>query len=139
MLDTGINIEHTEFANGNIEWGITTPRNSEDKDLNGSGFFGPFVYFFFSRSLNSLLFSNFQRHGTHVASTVCGRNAGVAKKATCIAVKVMKDSGLGTVFDITGGLTWVAEAHKNGTNNKSVANMSLGSPIPNPIIDARCV
>jgi len=67
---------------------------------------------------------------------VCGKNAGVAKKATCIAVKVMKDSGLGTVFDITEGVAWVADTHKNGTG-KSVANMSLGSPISNPIIDAR--
>jgi hypothetical protein len=73
-----------------------------------------------------------------VASTVCGRYAGVAKKSTCIAVKVMKDSGLGTVFDITDGVSWVATAHRNSTN-KSVANMSLGSPIPNPIIDARSV
>lgn len=83
-----------------------------------------------------LLFCLPDRHGTHVASTVCGRYAGVAKKAKCIAVKVMKDSGLGTVFDITDGVSWVAEAHRNGTNSKSVANMSLGSPISNPIIDA---
>ena len=97
-----------------------------------------FVFFLFSIS-KLLVFLNFQRHGTHLASTVCGRNVGVAKKAHCIAVKVLRDSGIGSIFDIAAGLTWVAEAHKNGTNNKSVANMSLGSPIPNPIIDARCV
>lgn len=109
IIDTGINLKHVEFKNGNAVWGTTTPRNSEDLDLNG--------------------------HGSHVGSTVCGAESGVAKKSRCVAVKVMKDSGLGTVFDITGGVSWVAEQHRNGTR-KSVANMSLGSPISNPIIDA---
>jgi len=108
IVDTGIRITHEDFA-GQAVWGITTPRNTDDLDLNG--------------------------HGTHVAGTICGQKFGIAKKAKCIAVKVMRDSGLGTVFDITEGVAWVAEQHRNGTK-KSVVNMSLGSPIPNPIIDA---
>lgn len=38
----------------------------------------------------------------------------------------MRDSGLGTVFDITEGVAWVAEQHQNGTR-RSVANMRFFS------------
>jgi subtilisin family serine protease len=110
VIDTGINLQHVEFKNGNAVWGVTTPRNSEDADFNG--------------------------HGSHVAGTICGATVGIAKKAKCIAVKVMKDSGLGTVFDITDGVSWVVEQHRGNASAKSISNMSLGSPISNPIIDA---
>jgi len=108
VVDTGVRITHEDFG-GRAIWGVTIPRNTGDEDLNG--------------------------HGTHVASTIAGSTYGLAKNATVIAVKIMKDSGIGTVFDITDGLAWVAQSHHNRTTKKSVANMSLGSPIRNPIID----
>lgn len=108
VVDTGVRITHQDFG-GRAIWGITVPRDTDDTDLNG--------------------------HGTHVASTIAGSAYGLAKSATIIAVKILKDSGLGTVFDVTNGMEWVVESHNNRTSKKSVANMSLGSPIRNPFMD----
>jgi subtilisin family serine protease len=108
VVDTGVRISHIDFG-ARAQWGITVPRDTDDTDLNG--------------------------HGTHVASTIAGTSYGLAKRATIFAVKILKDSGLGTVFDVTNGMEWVVESHNNRTTKKSVANMSLGSPIRNPFMD----
>lgn len=38
VIDTGIRLTHNDFA-GKAVWGLTTPRNSVDDDLNGHGIF----------------------------------------------------------------------------------------------------
>ena len=92
---------------GRAIWGFTAPRGDADSDGNG--------------------------HGTHVASTIGGKNYGVAKNATIVAVKVLRSNGYGTTADVLRGIEWVATDHKRrvresrGTRKvKSVANMSLG-------------
>ncbi len=53
VVDTGINIAHQDFE-GRAVWGLTAPNGDDDVDGNG--------------------------HGTHVASTIVGKDFGVAKK-----------------------------------------------------------
>lgn len=79
-------------------------------------------------------------HGTHCAGTVISRKYGVAKKANAVAVKVLSDSGSGSMSDVTGGVLWAVEDAKKksaalAANPSSaaakkhkgfVANMSLG-------------
>ncbi|CAO1616693.1 unnamed protein product [Parajaminaea phylloscopi] len=113
IIDTGININHVEFE-GRARWGKTMPADSTDKDGNG--------------------------HGTHCAGTVASKKYGVAKHAEVVAVKVLSDSGSGSMSDVTGGVLWAVEDAKkqsaefaaDPTSAKAkkhrgyVANMSLG-------------
>ncbi|CAE6420271.1 unnamed protein product [Rhizoctonia solani] len=97
ILDTGVNIHHTDFQ-GRARWGKTFGTDG-DNDLHG--------------------------HGTHVAGTVAGKRWGVAKAASIVAVKVLSDRGPGPTSNIIAGVTWaVAEARRTG--RPSVINMSLG-------------
>lgn len=75
-----------------------------------------------------------QGHGTHVASTAAGTAYGVAKAADIVSVKVLNDSGSGTVQSVVAGIDWVT-ANASGP---SVANMSLGGGA-NSLIDAAVV
>ncbi|CAO1638459.1 unnamed protein product [Sympodiomycopsis kandeliae] len=113
VIDTGINIDHVEFE-GRASWGKTMPAGSSDKDGNG--------------------------HGSHCAGTMVSRKYGVAKKANIIAVKVLSDSGSGSMSDVTGGVLWAVEDAKKKSaalaaaphsaaakkHKGFVANMSLG-------------
>lgn len=79
-------------------------------------------------------------HGTHCAGTVASKKYGVAKRAEIVAVKVLSDSGSGSMSDVTGGVLWAVEhakkqsaefaANPNSLKAKKhrgyVANMSLG-------------
>jgi subtilisin family serine protease len=62
-------------------------------------------------------------HGTHVAGTVGGANHGVAKGVHLIAVRVLDNSGFGSVSQVIAGLDWVTEDHTTGP---AVANISFG-------------
>lgn len=92
VLDTGVRITHEEFG-GTAEWGANFAGGA-DQDANG--------------------------HGTHCAGTIAGKQYGVAKGATIVAVKVLGDSGSGSYSGIISGVEWVARS------GKGVANMSLG-------------
>jgi cerevisin len=105
IVDTGVNVDHSDFE-GRAVWGLTAPNGDPDEDGNG--------------------------HGTHVASTVAGKEYGVAKKCRIIAVKVLRSNGYGTTADVIRGIEWTVEQHeekvakKSKEAVKSVANMSLG-------------
>ncbi|CAL5228884.1 g12099 [Coccomyxa viridis] len=64
-------------------------------------------------------------HGTHVASIAVGRNVGVAKEASVVAVRVLDCEGTGTISDLVAGLDWVASNAKQ----PAVATLSLGVPV----------
>ncbi|CDH60383.1 serine protease [Lichtheimia corymbifera JMRC:FSU:9682] len=108
VIDTGINVDHVDFE-GRAKWGQTVPSGDEDEDGNG--------------------------HGSHCAGTIAGKKYGVAKKASPVAVKVLRSNGSGTMADVVRGVDWATEQHtkdsiqakKTGKTYKgSVANMSLG-------------
>lgn len=61
-------------------------------------------------------------HGTHVAGTVGGSRYGVAKNVRLVSVKVLNNSGSGTVASVVGGVDWVTR----NASRPAVANMSLG-------------
>ncbi|GIG88733.1 hypothetical protein Pen02_36690 [Plantactinospora endophytica] len=65
-------------------------------------------------------------HGTHVAGTAGGREYGVAKAVTLVAVRVLDCEGSGTYGQVIAGIDWVTGDHDPG--ELAVANMSLGGP-----------
>ncbi|KAJ3042550.1 serine protease [Rhizophlyctis rosea] len=109
VVDTGVQIHHKDFHR-RARWGKTIPEGDDDIDGNG--------------------------HGTHVAGTIAGKTFGVAKKASIVAVKVLRSNGSGSLSDVVKGIEEVILMHKEDVKVaekeggkrkvKSVANMSLG-------------
>jgi len=73
-------------------------------------------------------------HGSHVAGTIAQSTnngigvAGVAPKATIMALKVLSASGSGTTADIANAIRYAAD------HGAHVINMSLGGPYPSDIM-----
>ncbi|XP_065888962.1 uncharacterized protein [Dysidea avara] len=107
IIDTGIEVDHPEFS-GRAEWGADFIDGS-NQDGNG--------------------------HGTHVAGTVIGDNYGLARKATAIAVRVLNNSGSGSFAGVVSGVNYSAQQHVE-KKVPSVANMSLGGPVDQGLLDA---
>jgi len=76
-------------------------------------------------------------HGTHVASTIGGKQYGVSKTATLVAVKVLGKTGSGSWTGVIQGIQWCTEdALKYRGVDPSVGNMSLGGGRTQAINDA---
>jgi subtilisin family serine protease len=71
-------------------------------------------------------------HGTHVAGTIGGSTAGVAKGATLWALRVLDCTGSGPMSATIAAVDWVTAYHVK----PAVANMSLGSPAWQALDDA---
>ncbi|GAB2844868.1 hypothetical protein GCM10027074_09590 [Streptomyces deserti] len=97
VIDTGVRITHTEIA-GRARHGY----DFVDRDVTASDGNG---------------------HGTHVATTVAGRTYGVAKRTRIVSVRVLNNSGAGTLSNVVAGVDWVTSRRVR----PSVANMSLGA------------
>ncbi|WP_431879898.1 S8 family peptidase [Amycolatopsis sacchari] len=96
IIDTGINLTHSDFG-GRAKSGYDFVDNdSNATDCNG--------------------------HGTHVAGTVGGSTYGLAKGVQLTAVRVLDCSGSGTYDGVIAGIDWVAQ----NAVKPAVANMSLG-------------
>ena len=96
VIDTGVRISHSTFGG----------RASNGKDFVD----------------NDNVAQDGNGHGTHVAGTIAGSQYGVAKGAKIVAVRVLDNSGSGTLAGVAAGIDWVgANAVK-----PAVANMSLG-------------
>jgi subtilisin family serine protease len=108
VLDTGINTEHEQFEGRAIS-GINTV------DQSGNTHDG-------------------HSHGTHVASTVAGKDVGVSK-ATVVAVKVLNDDGVGSGASVIRGIDWaIKDATENG--HCGIISMSLGGGFNQRLNDA---
>jgi serine protease AprX len=73
-------------------------------------------------------------HGTHVAGIIAGNGydskgekAGIAPKASLVALKVLDANGVGSIGNIIAALNWVAVNAK--TYNIRVVNMSVGAAV----------
>jgi len=108
IIDTGIRLTHEEFE-GRAVLGANFVTSEDAQDCNG--------------------------HGTHVAGTVGGKNYGVSKKSTLIAVKVLSCTGSGTWAGVLGGIAFAADP-VNRKGKYALANMSLGGPKNTAINDA---
>ena len=99
IIDTGLRVDHAEFA-GRVRPGYSTvPDANGTNDCNG--------------------------HGTHVAGTVGGSTWGVAKGVSLIPVRVLDCAGSGSWSGVIAGIDWVA----NSTQRPAVANLSLGGAV----------
>ncbi|MFJ3235401.1 S8 family peptidase [Streptomyces sp. NPDC086787] len=95
VIDTGIRVTHEDFG-GRASYGwdfVDGDRGTGD----GNG------------------------HGTQVAGTVAGTRYGVAKQARVVAVRVLDDTGTGTVAQVIAGIDWVTRHARR----PAVANLSL--------------
>ncbi len=88
VVDSGINVKHTEFSRGNAKWDYTTDRRLiRGVDENG--------------------------HGTHIAATIGGKNVGIAPEAEIFAIKACNKEGRCTSFDLILALTRVCKEATN--------------------------
>lgn len=104
IIDSGVRIEHQEFAGNRAEYGVNI-RNpgSLPSDCDG--------------------------HGTHVAALAVGAFSGVATKAHAIAVRILDCNGRGSCSDILSALEYVLSdsEQRRKAGQRSVAVLSVGS------------
>ncbi|MFC7528094.1 S8 family peptidase [Actinoplanes sp. GCM10030250] len=98
VIDTGIRVSHQEFGGRAVDgWDFVDGDGVAD-DCHG--------------------------HGTHVAGTIGGATAGVAKDVRLVALKVLNCEGYGSYTDFIAAIDWVTANAKL----PAVVNMSLGGP-----------
>ncbi|HWS32323.1 MAG TPA: S8 family serine peptidase [Actinoplanes sp.] len=101
VVDTGVDANHPDLR-GNVLSGYDAVTNRAGTSRDGNG------------------------HGTHVAGTIAaltGNDVGVsavAPDARILPVKVLSDSGSGSMADAAEGIVWAAD------NGAQIINMSLG-------------
>ncbi|WP_223700984.1 S8 family peptidase [Sutcliffiella deserti] len=110
ILDTGIDASHSDL---NVKGGASFVSGEPNALTDGNG------------------------HGTHVAGTVAALNnttgvLGVAYNADLYAVKVLSESGSGTLSGIAQGIEWSI------ANNMDVINMSLGGSSGSTALQQAC-
>jgi len=108
VIDTGINVAHNDFGGRAIQ-GANFVSGEAITDGNG--------------------------HGTHCAGTVGGTTYGVAKRTRLIAVKVLGNSGSGTLDGVISGVNW-ALSNSTGNRPNSFGSMSLGSSLNTQVNNA---
>lgn len=98
VIDTGLNMSHTEFSGRIIaSWTGINDGNGAN-DCNG--------------------------HGTHTTGTAAGTTYGIAKKANVIPVRVVECDGTGWNSTAIAGIDWAVAHHVAG--QPAVMNMSIG-------------
>lgn len=100
VLDTGVDSSHPEFTNRVLPGiNIITP-GAPTNDVHG--------------------------HGTHVSSTIIGNSVGIARCAKVIPVKVLSDSGSGSIAGVIEGIEKSVQHHIDNRFENSIISMSLG-------------
>ncbi|KAG5858948.1 type 9 proprotein proprotein convertase subtilisin/kexin [Encephalitozoon hellem] len=102
VLDTGVEVGHPEFE-GRARWGANFVAGSLDKDEHG--------------------------HGTHCAGVIGGKNFGISKESSIIAVKVLDKHGSGMTSRLLQGLDFVIKEHERKKDElySAAANEYLSS------------
>lgn len=106
VIDTGVRATHRDFG-GRVSGGVDFVDDDNDPN-DGNG------------------------HGTFIAGIIGGAGFGVAKGIRIVPVRVLNDSGSGSIADVIAGINWVtANARK-----PAVVNMSLGGAANQALDDA---
>jgi subtilisin family serine protease len=116
VLDTGIDIDHDNFRNG----------NRPNKNV-------PFVNVPLLRPDNVRKVRGFDTdgHGTHVCGIIRGRNTGIAPQADLCVASVLESETTRTSFiRVIVGLQWLMKVFQSPTNRDrpAIVNLSLGFP-----------
>jgi subtilisin family serine protease len=106
VIDTGIRATHGDLA-GRVSGGVDIVDNDNNPD-DGNG------------------------HGTFVAGIIGGTQFGVAKRIHLVPVRVLNNSGAGTIANVIAGVDWVAR----NARKPAVVNMSLGGQANQALDDA---
>lgn len=112
VIDGGIEPKGAEFSNRIVTAVDFTRDNLGLKDIHG--------------------------HGTHVSGIIASQTFGVAKDANLIVLKVLDESGQGTLALVISALEFAVNHHRQ-SNKPSVVNISLGAPycaLINRVVDA---
>lgn len=123
VLDTGIRKSHSEFAGGNrVQEGynIVTDKD-KDNQYNGK---------YISSTSNTL---DCDGHGTHCASSCCGKKHGTAPGATIVPVRIFDCTGEGPYDDVIQGINWVRNDVKKNKYKRVIMSISLGGDIYNAL------
>ena len=126
VQDTGIEPNHPEWEDEN---GSSRLQQIDWADVSGLGF---------TQNVNH--YRDYHGHGTHVASTIAGKNFGWAKNARIYALKVAGLEGVGdsgTGISVTYCFDAIKLWHRNkpvdpktGYKRPTIVNMSWGYGIP---------
>ncbi|WP_353671868.1 S8 family serine peptidase [Synechocystis sp. LKSZ1] len=121
VLDTGVDRNHPDL-NDNI-WVNSGEIPGNGRDDDGNGYVDDVYGWNFASNNSNTLDGN--GHGTHVAGTIAGeRNdfgvTGIAYGAKIMPVKVLNDSGSGSLSNIAKGIRYAVD------NGAKVLNLSLG-------------
>ena len=67
-------------------------------------------------------------HGTHVAGIIGGQTVGIAKQVNLISVKVIDQSGSGSMANVAAGVDWVVSQKQTGaaSGRPMLINLSIG-------------
>ncbi|MFC5290851.1 S8 family peptidase [Actinokineospora guangxiensis] len=106
ILDTGVRASHTEFG-GRVSGGYDFVDNDANPD-DGNG------------------------HGTFMAGLVGARTFGVAKGVKIVPVRVLNNSGSGSISTVIAGIDWITRT----AAKPAVVNVSLGGPANQALDDA---
>lgn len=106
IIDTGINLRHSDFGGRATSGYDFVDNDSNATDCNG--------------------------HGTHVAGTVGGSAYGLAKGVRLVAVRVLDCNGSGTYDGVISGIEWVT----SHAIKPAVANVSLGGSASSAVDNA---
>lgn len=98
MIDTGLNMSHTEFSGRIVDAWTGINDGNGANDCNG--------------------------HGTHTTGTAAGTTYGIAKRANIIPVRVVECDGTGWNSTAIAGVDWAVARHVAG--QPAVMNMSIG-------------
>ena len=121
VIDTGIHCNHAQFAG---PFAGAPSRCVRGWDAFRAGGAGPCA------DADATCSADGHGHGTHCAGTVGGRDYGVAKQVTLIAVRVLGTDGTGSNAGVVAGMDWIAGEKTVDTavggSTAMVASISLG-------------
>lgn len=100
-----------------IDSGVSPHPEFEDRLLAGKNCI---------RNYGNTSWKDDNKHGTHVAGTIAGKNCGIAPKAEILPVKVLDAMGGGNWRDITAGIDY-ARMWRDGKKKVKIISMSLSS------------